>query len=117
MVKTTEQALETVPWWAGNAQLTTSLVCLSLYGSATFELEVGTELPEICDAIDMTIAVLEGEGSLILNEELIPLELGRFVFIPAHLPYTVQTQTSLTFLLSRCESDPGLHDSAWIINL
>lgn len=76
-----------------------------------------TELPEICDAKDVTIAVLEGQGSLLLNEEVIPLEPGRFVFIPAEMPHTVRTQTSLVFLLSRCESDSGISESAWMINL
>lgn len=80
-------------------------------------LSASTQLLEIRDDKDVTIAVLEGEGSLTLNEEIIVLEPGRFVFIPAHLPHTVCTQTSLTFLLNRCKSAPGAHDSAWMMTL
>lgn len=80
-------------------------------------LGADTELPELCDEKDVTIAVLEGCGNLTLNQETIPLEPGRFIFIPAQMPHTLRTQTSLIFLLSRCESDSGLPETAWAITL
>ena len=76
-----------------------------------------TQLPEICDDKDVTIAVLEGQGSLTLNQEIIFLDPGRLIFIPAQMPHTLQTQTSLVFLLSRCESNSGLPEKAWSITL
>jgi mannose-6-phosphate isomerase-like protein (cupin superfamily) len=76
-----------------------------------------TQLPEICDNKDVTIAVLEGHGKLTLNQEIIPLEPGRFIFIPAQMSHTLQTQTSLVFLLSRCEPNSGLPETAWAITL
>jgi nitric oxide dioxygenase len=65
----------------------------------------------------VTIAVLEGQGKLTLNQEIIPLEPGRFIFIPAQMSHTLQTQTSLVFLLSRCEPNSGLPATAWAITL
>lgn len=89
----------------------------TLYQQNLMSLGADTELPEICDEKDVTIAVLEGQGSLTLNEEMIPLEPGRFIFIPAQMPHTLRTQTSLVFLLSRCESNSGLPETAWTITL
>jgi mannose-6-phosphate isomerase-like protein (cupin superfamily) len=76
-----------------------------------------TQLPEICEEKDVTIAVLEGHGTLTLNQEIVPLEPGRFIFIPVQISHTLRTQTSLVFLLSRCESNSGLPEQAWAITL
>ena len=89
----------------------------TLYQQNLMSLGAETELPEICDEKDVTIAVLEGHGNLTLNQEIIPLEPGRFIFIPAQMPHTLRTQTSLVFLLSRCESNSGLPETAWAITL
>ncbi len=89
----------------------------TLYQQNLMSLGAETQLPEICDDKDVTIAVLEGQGKLTLNQEIIPLEPGRFIFIPAQMAYTLQTQTSLVFLLSRCESNSGLPEKAWAITL
>lgn len=109
MVRTTNQSLETVPGWAGNAQLTNL--------SNLMSLGADTKLLELCDEQDVMITVLEGHGNLTLNQEITPLEPGRFIFIPAQMPHTLQTQTSLVFLLSRCESNSGLPETAWAITL
>lgn len=89
----------------------------TLYQQNLMSLGAEAELPEICDEKDVTIAVLQGHGSLTLNQEIIPLEPGRFIFIPAQMPHILQTQTSLVFLLSRCESNSGLPETAWAITL
>lgn len=89
----------------------------TLYQQNLMSLGAETELPEICDEKDVTIAVLEGHGNLTLNQEIIPLEPGRFIFIPAQMSHTLRTQTSLVFLLSRCESNSGLPETAWAITL
>jgi quercetin dioxygenase-like cupin family protein len=81
----------------------------------TIGLGAHNQLLEICDPQDVTIAAIAGEGSLTLDDETVPLEPGRFVLIPARVPHTVRTQTSLTFLITRCESDLGLDDSAWMM--
>lgn len=80
-------------------------------------LDAETQLLEICDDKDVTISVLEGQGNLTLNQEIIPLEPGRFIFIPAPMSHTLRSQTSLVFLLSRCESNSGLPETAWAITL
>jgi mannose-6-phosphate isomerase-like protein (cupin superfamily) len=89
----------------------------TLYQQNLMSLGANTELPEICDEKDVTIAVLEGHGTLTLNEEVIPLEPGRFIFIPAQMPHVLRAQTSLVFLLSRCESNSDLPETAWTITL
>lgn len=91
------------------------------YGQQTLyqqlmSLGANVELPEICDATDVTLTVLEGEGTLTLNQEVVTLEPGMFVFIPAHMLYTLRTQTSLIFLLIRCEPEPTASESAWVVN-
>lgn len=130
MVRTTERSLETVSWWAVNARLNN--LSGKLLGGHLAHVEYShgqqilyqlislgaeTQLPEICDDKDVTITVLEGQGNLTLNQEIIPLESGRLIFIPAQMPHTLQTQTSLVFLLSRCESNSGLPEKAWSITL
>ena len=89
----------------------------TLYQQNLMSLGAETELPEICDEKDVTIAVLEGHGNLTLNQQNIPLEPGQFIFIPAQMAHTLRTQTGLVFLLSRCESNSGLPETAWAITL
>ena len=89
----------------------------TLYQQNLMSLGAETQLPEICEEKDVTIAVLEGHGTLTLNQEIVPLEPGRFIFIPAQMSHTLRTQTSLVFLLSRCESNSGLPEQAWAITL
>ncbi|MBW4693427.1 MAG: cupin domain-containing protein [Lyngbya sp. HA4199-MV5] len=88
-----------------------------LYQQSLMSLGADTALPELCDEKDVTIAILEGCGNLTLNQESIPLEPGRFIFIPAQMPHTLQSYTSLVFLLCRSESHAGLQDTAWAITL
>ncbi len=89
----------------------------TLYQQNLMSLGAEVELLEICDATDVTLTVLEGQGSLTLHEEVVILEPGMFVFIPAQTPHTLRTQASLVFLLIRCEPDPFASESAWVINL
>jgi len=88
-----------------------------LYQQNLMSLGADTHLPEICDTKDVTIAILEGDGSLTLNEEIIPLEPGRFIFIPAQMPHTLQAYVRLVFLLCRSESDSDVLETAWTITL
>lgn len=89
----------------------------TLYQQNLMSLGASTELSAVFDNKDVTIAILEGYGNLILNEESVPLEPGRFIFIPAELPHTLQAHTSLVFLLSQCESHSDLPETAWTITL
>lgn len=87
----------------------------TLYEQNLISLGAEVELPEICDAKDVTLTVLEGQGSLILHEEVVILAPGTFVFIPAYTPHTLRTQTNLISLLIRCEPDPVADESAWLV--
>ncbi|MBV9388719.1 MAG: cupin domain-containing protein [Chroococcidiopsidaceae cyanobacterium CP_BM_ER_R8_30] len=78
----------------------------TMYQQNLMSLGTEAELLEICDAKDVTLTVLEGQGSLTLYEEVLTLEPGMFVFIPAQTPHTLRTQASLIFLLVRCEPEP-----------
>ncbi|MCY7274309.1 MAG: cupin domain-containing protein [Phormidesmis sp. CAN_BIN44] len=89
----------------------------ALYQQNLMSLGADVQLPEICDAKDITIAVLEGNGSLIIQEETVTLEPGMFVFIPANTSHTLQTRSSLVFLLNRCMPNRDTHDLPWVINL
>lgn len=89
----------------------------ALYQQNLMSLGSDVQLPEICDAKDITIAILEGTGNLIIQEETVMLEPGVFVFIPANISHRLQTQARLVFLLNRCMPDRDIHDSPWVINL
>ncbi len=73
--------------------------------------------PEVCDAKDVAIAVLEGEGKLSLRGEEVPLEAGKFVFIPANTPHRLQSTTNLILFLSRYEASASKGDTAWVFDL
>ncbi|MGV0023439.1 cupin domain-containing protein [Phormidesmis priestleyi] len=96
----------------------------AIYQQSMMSLGADVQLPEICDAQAVTIAVLKGNGDLTVNDELVALEPGMFVFIPANTSYQLQTRPlagnstrSLIFLLSRCRPDVTIDASPWIINL
>lgn len=89
----------------------------TLYQQNLMSLGAGAQLPEVCDRKDVTIAILQGNGSLTLNQETIPLEPGRFIFIPTQLPHSLQAHTRLVFLLCRSEADSDLSETAWMMTL
>jgi mannose-6-phosphate isomerase class I len=80
-------------------------------------LRAEVELPELCDPKDVTITVLEGQGSLTLHEEVVTLEPGMLVYIPAYTSYMLQASAYLVLMLNRCEPDLAAHESVWIFNL
>lgn len=87
----------------------------ALYQQNLMILGAEVELPAICDE-DVTLTVLEGQGSLTLDEEVVILTPGTFVFVPASTPHTLRTQANLIFLLIRCEPDLAAGDLAWVIS-
>lgn len=89
----------------------------TLYQQNLMSLGADVQLPEICDARDITIAVLEGTGSLIIQAETVTLEPGLFVFIPANISHRLETRSRLVFLLNRCMPDRDTTDLPWVINL
>lgn len=88
----------------------------SIYQQNLMSLGAEVQLPEVCDAQDVSIAVLEGTGNLLINDEQIPLEPGMFVFIPAKTHHTLRADTKLVFFLHRCTPDPMIA-APWLINL
>lgn len=80
-------------------------------------IRVEVELPELCDPEDLTITVLEGQGSLTLLEEVVTLEPGMLVYIPAYMPYGLRTSSELILMLNRCEPDSATSESVWVFNL
>ena len=113
--------LQLLPIEASPSGITNLEIVQHSYGHLTcrqnlMSLRSQVELPKICDSTDVMIAILFGNGSLTLDNEVVMLEPGVFVFIPAHTPHTLQTRTSLAFLLNRCESD-STSESVWVGNL
>ncbi len=80
-------------------------------------LQAEVELPELCEPKDVTITVLEGQGSLTLHEGVVTLEPGMLVYIPAHMPHILRTSAYLVLMLNRCETDSATSESVWIFNL
>jgi mannose-6-phosphate isomerase-like protein (cupin superfamily) len=80
-------------------------------------LEAEVEQPAIWNE-DVTIAILEGKGCLYFKQEVVMLEPGIFVFIPAHNLYELKAYTQLVFLMDCFESNQSIAvDSVWVINL
>ena len=75
-----------------------------------------SEIPDLDNSQDVTIAVLEGLGNLAVGDRTVTLEPGVFVFIPAGIPRTLKVETNLNFLLINCEADPDMSESAWLMN-
>jgi len=72
-----------------------------------FCLAAETTLEEHTSAKNATVIVLEGEGTLTLNQEKIELKQGVVVYMPAHAPHALEAKTNLAFwlILSAPESD------------
>lgn len=109
-----------LPIEASPRQLSNLEIVQHSYGQQTLyqqlmSLEAEVEIPKICDAKDVPLTVLQGQGSFTLHEEVVILAPGTFVFIPADIPHVLRTQTNLIFLLSRCEPDPVADTSAWLV--
>lgn len=75
-----------------------------------------SEIPDLDNSKDVTIAILEGVGTLTVCDRTVTLTPGVFVFVPAGIPRTLKVQTTLNLLLIDCEPDPDLSESAWLIN-
>jgi mannose-6-phosphate isomerase-like protein (cupin superfamily) len=89
----------------------------SLNRQQWMSLGTGVERSAIWDE-DVTIAILEGEGCLCFDREVVMLEAGMLVFIPAHNPYELKAYTQLVFLMDCFEPDSSnAMNSVWVINL
>ncbi|MEG5000005.1 cupin domain-containing protein [Microcoleus sp. B4-D4] len=75
-----------------------------------------SEIPDLDRSKDITLAVLEGVGTLTVGDRTVTLKPGVFVFVPAEIPRTLKVQTMLKLLLIDCEPDPDLSESAWLMN-
>ena len=75
-----------------------------------------SEIPDLDDSKDVTLAVLEGVGTLTVCSRTVTLKPGVFVFVPAGIPRSLKVQTTLNLLLIDCEADPDMSESAWLMN-
>ena len=75
-----------------------------------------SEIPDLDNSKDVTLAVLEGAGTLTVCDRTVTLKPGVFVFVPAGIPRNLKVQTTLNLLLIDCEADPDMSESAWLMN-
>lgn len=75
-----------------------------------------SEIPDLDNSKDVTLAVLEGVGTLTVCDRIVTLKPGVFVFVPAGIPRSLKVQTTLNLLLIDCEPDPDMSESAWLMN-
>lgn len=64
-----------------------------------FCLAAGTTLEEHTSSKNATVMVMEGEGKLTLNGEVIKLTQGVVVYMPAHAPHALEATKNLAFWL------------------
>ncbi len=64
-----------------------------------FCLTAGTEISEHTASRNATVHVLAGRGRLMLEGEVIPLEPGTFVVMPARARHALEAEENLAFLL------------------
>jgi len=75
-----------------------------------------SEIPDLDNSKDVTLAVLEGGGTLTVCSRTVTLKPGVFVFVPAGIPRSLKVQTTLNLLLIDGEADPDMSESAWLMN-
>ena len=75
-----------------------------------------SEIPDLDNSKDITLAVLEGVATLTVCDRRVTLKPGVFVFVPAGIPRSLKVQTTLNLLLIDCEADPDMSESAWLMN-
>jgi quercetin dioxygenase-like cupin family protein len=90
--------------------------CDAPYSEKLMNLCKNAEIPDFDRSQDVTIAALEGLGTLTVGDRTVTLTPGIFVFIPAGIPRTLKAETPLNLLLIHNEADPDLSESAWLIN-
>ena len=86
------------------------------YSQKLMSLGKNSEIPDLDNSQDVTIAVLEGLGNLAVGDRTVTLQPGVFVFVPAGIPRTLKAETTLNLLLINTEADPDMSESAWLIN-
>lgn len=86
------------------------------YSQKLMNLSTNSEIPDLDNSQDVTIAILEGLGNLAVGDRTVTLQPGVFVFIPAGIPRTLKVETILNLLVINCEADPDLSESAWLMN-
>jgi quercetin dioxygenase-like cupin family protein len=64
-----------------------------------FCLAAGTEISEHTATRNATVQVLAGKGQLTLEGQVISLQPGTFVVMPAHAPHAINAGEKLAFLL------------------
>jgi quercetin dioxygenase-like cupin family protein len=62
-------------------------------------LAAGTKISEHTAPRNATVHVLAGQGKLMLEGEVIPLEAGTFVVMPARARHALEAEENLAFLL------------------
>ncbi|WP_377478100.1 MAG: cupin domain-containing protein [Microcoleus anatoxicus] len=86
------------------------------YSQKLMNLYPNSEIPDLDNSQDVSIAVLEGLGNLMVGDRTVTLQPGVLVFVPAGIPRTLKVATTLNLLLINCEADPDLSESAWLMN-
>ncbi|MEO6863423.1 MAG: hypothetical protein ABI180_18090 [Microcoleus sp.] len=87
-----------------------------VYSQKVMSLGTNSEIPDLDRSKDVTLAVLEGVGTLTVCDRTVTLTPGVFVFLPAGIPRSLKVQTTLNLLLIDCEPDPDMSESAWLMN-
>lgn len=65
-----------------------------------FCLSADTEISEHTATRNATVQVLEGKGMLTLADNIIPLEPGVVILMPANIPHALTAASDLAFLLT-----------------
>lgn len=64
-----------------------------------FSFDQGQGLSEHVSPYDATVAVTEGEATLVIGGKPLKVKAGEMVIMPAHVPHAVQAETRFKMLL------------------
>ncbi|MCP4358294.1 MAG: cupin [Chloroflexi bacterium] len=64
-----------------------------------FGFAAGEELTEHTAALPAILHFLEGEATLTLGQDVSTAVAGTWVYMPAHLPHSIEAHTAVTMLL------------------
>lgn len=70
-----------------------------------FCLAAQTDIAEHTSTRNAVVSVIEGQGTLTLEGQDIPLKSGVFVLMPANAPHALKAETNLAFLLTLSDAE------------
>lgn len=84
-----------------------TLIAESAVRVILFGFAAGQELTEHKTPMAATIQILAGEGVVMLGEDSVAVKAGDLIYMPPHLPHSVQAHSTLKMILTMVKETVG----------